>query len=335
MNKKTIANFIIIAALGVGLGFLISNYLQNQNSTKENSKTATLSTEEARVKVKDYISNNLVQPGTEVEVKGVSDKKGLYELYQLDIDVSGQKITAYLTKNGEIFFPEGMNIEETENKKEQQEQAAKEQNKEIPKSQKPVVEAFVMSYCPYGTQIQKGLLPVAKALGDKIELETKFVDYAMHDKKEIDENLRQYCIENSFSKEKYYDYLDCFLKDSDHEECLASVGVSASALSGCENEADQEHGITAGYEDKKQWNGNYPPFNLHQEDNEKYGVKGSPTLVINGVTANSARDPQSLLTTVCEAFEEKPSECDQELSSEAPAPGFGEGTTNNSGGECG
>jgi len=49
-----------------------------------------------------------------------------------------------------------------------------------------------MSYCPYGTQIEKGILPVINALGNKIKFSLKFVDYAMHGKKEIDENSRQY-----------------------------------------------------------------------------------------------------------------------------------------------
>ena len=28
------------------------------------------------------------------------------------------------------------------------------------KLEKPIVEAFVMSHCPFGTQIEKGMLPV-------------------------------------------------------------------------------------------------------------------------------------------------------------------------------
>ena len=37
-----------------------------------------------------------------------------------------------------------------------------------PKKEKPEVELFVMSHCPFGTQIEKGMLPVARLLGDKI-----------------------------------------------------------------------------------------------------------------------------------------------------------------------
>ena len=57
--------------------------------------------------------------------------------------------------------------------------------------------------------------------------------------------------------------------------------------------------------------------------NDQYGISGSPGLVINGVKANSARDPASFLSTICGAFNEVPGACDEELSSESYSPGFG------------
>ncbi len=52
-----------------------------------------------------------------------------------------------------------------------------------------------MAYCPYGTQEEKGILPVVNTLNNKIDFKVKFCDYAMHGKQEIDEQLNQYCIE--------------------------------------------------------------------------------------------------------------------------------------------
>ncbi|MBU3941884.1 MAG: hypothetical protein KKF74_03150, partial [Nanoarchaeota archaeon] len=49
----------------------------------------------------------------------------------------------------------------------------------MPKKDKPEVELFVMSHCPYGTQIEKGMLPVARLLGDKIDFNIRFCSYAM------------------------------------------------------------------------------------------------------------------------------------------------------------
>ena len=70
------------------------------------------------------------------------------------------------------------------------------------KKEVPVVEAFVMSHCPYGTQFEKGFVKVWDVLGKKADFEVKFCDYAMHGKKEIDEQLLQYCIQED-SKAKF------------------------------------------------------------------------------------------------------------------------------------
>ncbi|MEK7067510.1 MAG: hypothetical protein AAB956_00760, partial [Patescibacteria group bacterium] len=75
-------------------------------------------------------------------------------------------------------------------------------------------------------------------------------------------------------------------------------------------------------------------FDIYQADNAKYGIQGSPSLVINGVSVQAARDPQSLLTLICSGFNNPPSECQQELSASAPSPGFGEGTGSASASQC-
>ena len=59
---------------------------------------------------------------------------------------------------------------------------------------------------------------------------------------------------------------------------------------------------------------------------EKYGVQGSPTLVINGEVVQTGRDSASLLQTICSAFNEQPEACQTELSATSPSPGFGTGT---------
>jgi protein-disulfide isomerase len=126
------------------------------------------------------------------------------------------------------------------------------------------------------------------------------------------------------------------LSKEDSQACLNEAQINQTALNQCITQIDAEYEITEKYEDKANWGSQFPPFDVQKEDNKKYGVQGSPTLIINGVEASSARDPQSLLTTICEAFEEQPAECQQELSSETPAPGFGEGTTvSGAAAECG
>lgn len=194
---------------------------------------------------------------------------------------------------------------------------------DIPKSDRPVVEAFVMSHCPFGTQIEKGLIPVVELLGDKIDFELKFVNYAMHGETEITEQTKQYCIQKE-QNAKFIDYLKCFLEDGDSDRCFTKVGIDKAKVDSCVEVADTEFSITENLEDESSWSGGrYPQFNIHADENTKYGVRGSPALVINGQTASSGRDSASLLAAICNAFDEAPEECNTELSSASPSSGFG------------
>jgi len=205
----------------------------------------------------------------------------------------------------------------------------------MPKKDKPEVEMFVMSHCPYGTQIEKGMLPVARLLGDKIDFNIRFCSYAMHGKKELDEQTLQYCIQKEYN-DKYMDYLACFLKDEKTDDCLKEVGLDGK-LDSCITETDAEFKITEKFNDESTWSGGrFPLFDVDKELNEKYGITGSPGLVINGVTAKSGRDPASLLNAICTGFKNKPAECNEKLSSANPSPGFGfsEESSTSTGGQC-
>ena len=95
-------------------------------------------------------------------------------------------------------------------------------------------------------------------------------------------------------------------------------------MEACFEDADKEFEIMDNLEDKSKWlNGRYPLFNTHKELNEQYGVRGSPTLVINGATSGAGRDPASYLAGICEAFNEAPEACNTELSTESYGAGFG------------
>jgi len=112
-------------------------------------------------------------------------------------------------------------------------------------------------------------------------------------------------------------------------------------LNACTTAADKQFGITTSKNDKSSWlSGTYPLFNVDKDLNTLYNVGGSPTLVINGVQVNSARDPASYLDTICKAFSDGsvPTECGQTLSSTAYGAGFGytaTATTGSTGAQCG
>lgn len=203
------------------------------------------------------------------------------------------------------------------------------------KSDKPVIELFVMSHCPYGTQMEKAILPAIEALGDTVDFQLKFVYYAMHGEMEMQEQLAQYCIQKE-DPQKLIPYLNCFLQEGDSSACLSKAQISPDTLKACTAQADTEFGITAAFEDKNSWlSGRFPMFNIHAKENENYGVRGSPTLVINGQTAQvSSRDPNTVLGVICSYFNDAPNECSETLSTDVPSPGFGSGTGSGSSGSC-
>lgn len=279
----------------------------------------SISPAEAQAKVQKLIDMN---PGNPAVIKGVVEEGGLYKI---TVAIEGQEFFSYISKDGKKFFPEAIDLEEIANLQENAPQAEVSQ-----KSDKPTVELFVMSHCPYGTQIEKGILPVLDLLGDKIDFQLKFVNYAMHEKLEIGEEIQQYCIGKQ-NKNLLLSYLNCFLQDGNSTRCLSeTTAIDKSSLQTCVTATDKTYEITKNYNDKGTWIGQYPPFNIYKDDNLKYGVEGSPTLIINGEEIASGRDSNSLLAVVCSAFNVLPSECEQELSTATPAPGFGTGTSANS-----
>jgi len=202
-------------------------------------------------------------------------------------------------------------------------------------SDKPVVELFVMSYCPYGLQMEKAFLPVMELLKNKAAMSIRFVSYSMHEKKEIDENTRQYCIQKE-QNAKYIAYLKCFTAKGDPDACVREAAVSQSSLSACMTSADRQFGITAKYEDKSSWlGGQYPVYPIDVGLNAKYKVEGSPTLVINGAQVNAGRSPEAVKQAVCAAFKTAPSECSKTLSADFTSAGFGEGTGGGTTAGCG
>ena len=287
-----------------------------------------VSPDEAKAKAEDFINKNLVAAGTTATVTEVADYDK--SLYKLKVKVGDNEIESFISKDGKQFFPQAMDIEKLSdsanvNASSDTSASTPVTPTDITKSDKPKVELFVMSHCPYGTQIEKGIVPVAKALGNKIDFEIKFVNYIMHGETELQDNINQYCI-GSGQADKYNDFLDCFLKSGDSASCVSSTGINKSKLDSCYKATDKKFSLTSDFNDKSKYKGSFPTFNLHDSENNKYGVQGSPTLVINGKQVESNRDSASLLTTICAAFNKTPDECSTKLDSASPAPGFGTGT---------
>lgn len=294
-------------------------------------------------KIEDQFKNKILpqaiakivkNPSMKVTVDNLKETNGVYQFdLNLGEGAQKQKYISYITKDGQVVFTSGIRLADLDKAQGATTQNAQgqAQTANVPKKSVPQVDLFVMSYCPFGLQIEKGILPVLETLKDKIQFNLKFVSYTMHGEKEIDENLKQYCIKKE-EPAKLNDYLKCFAQSGNSEECNSTAGINSGVINSCIALTDSKFGVKAKFADKSTWNnGQFPPFDVDKEDNTKYNVQGSPTLVVNGTTVGAQRDPASLLTTICSAFSNKPKECEVTLSKTQPNAGF-ESTATQAGG---
>lgn len=328
-QKKTLTALLIIVAVLVVLGLITASSLHKDSKKTTTLKPGkTISTEEAKIKAQDFINAFLMQSGSKATIKDITTE---YGLYKLSVDITTDVVESYISKDGKLFFPQALNIDEVTAAKADTDASDSSETEQpsatvTKKSDKPTVELFVMSYCPYGTQIEKGILPVLDTLGDKIDFQLKFCSYAMHGEKELAENLLQYCIEKE-QPAKLNAYLKCFLADSSQSAaCLDKAGINKKKVNSCIDQTDKDFKVMANYTSKVGYQGSFPGFDVQKADNDKYNVGGSPTLIINGQDIQSNRDSASLLATICSAFNNPPKECSTVLSSASPSAGFGTGT---------
>jgi len=282
--------------------------------------------EAAAKKATDYIMErlSLSYPGIEVAYEGIGESEDIPNTYEVSIVMTfeGQPQTApyHVTKDGKWMFGGLIDLDE---ELPEPTTPTEPESPGVPKSDKPVVDLFIMSYCPYGLQAQKAMLPVMELLGDNAEINIKWVSYVMHGKKEIDENNVQYCIQKE-EPEKYVVFAHCFTQKDDSEACREEAGIDEAKLEACISALDEEFKISELFEDKSTWSGgSYPQYPVDAEENAKFGVRGSPTLVINGITTSAARVPEAYKQVICNAFNTPPIECEGELPTGQASAGFG------------
>ena len=253
----------------------------------------------------DYLN---AQTGGGVEFVSSED---MGDLYKIMVSYQSDQIPVYITKDGEYFVQGAVPISGQVTQPTQEQPPV-----DVPKSDKPKVELFIMTHCPYGTQAEKGILPVYDLLGDKIDASIKFVHYFLHDPEEAETPI-QICIREE-QPDKYVDYLGCFLEDGDSDRCLKEAEINEKELNSCIDDNSEDYYVS------------------DSALSQGYGVRGSPSLVINEQQVSSARSPAAYLATICSAFNNAPAECEEELSSANPSAGFGYDTSASasSGGSC-
>ncbi len=316
IRKKTFATATIVLS-AVILALLIFMLINGACLTGCVSKTQMKSL------ATTFFQENFGVNSTITDNMAIKSLSGVYEITLLE------QYPFYFTKDGQFIMQE-TGLIPTKPEKETEQAPATEIPTELEKSNKPVVELFVMSHCPYGTQAEKGIIPVVELLKDKIDFKLRFVYYAMHPSAgEMEEQTRQYCIQKEQST-KLIPYLKCFLDKGDTNSCLTEASIDKTKMNACVTATDKEFKITENKNDKSKWlSGSYPLFNIDKELNTLYGIRGSPALIINGVEVQSARSPSGYLSTICGTFTDEavPEECEEKLATDSYSAGFGYATT--------
>jgi hypothetical protein len=267
--------------------------------------------------------------GEATYVSGV--KEG--SLYNIVVNYNGEDIPVFVTLDGKYLISSPIPLSDS---------AAPTQDEpaptEVPKSDKPVADFYVFSYCPFGTQMEKAVVPAYNLLKNKADINIVFIG-AMHDPKgcsgaacfEKTESLRQICIQKNYGKDKLFAYLDKFLVNADIGNCQGTdacvsplieaiytqIGIDKTKINTCI--AKDAEALYVADEAKAQ----------------SLGIGGSPTVTINGVKASVGRSPALVQQAICSAFNSAPAECNQTLSSAAASAGFGSTASSSSTASCG
>ncbi|MFA5331444.1 MAG: hypothetical protein WC342_03615 [Methanoregula sp.] len=291
---------VLVALLVAGAGTCIS------------SGTAAVPPATCGEKTVQYINANQVTPGTSATLTGVREYRGVYAV---DLDYSAQNITVYTTHDCNLLFADAINMSTTSARSSTQ--AA------VNTSDRPDIELYVMSFCPYGTQAETAMKPVTDLLGADADIHVRYIAtvsgstvssvQSLHGAKEVQEDLRQVCIAQNYPN-LYWEYLEGFdsrcyplsgnstAMDACRGNLTASFGMDGTAITSC----------AAG-------NSSVGTLASDESSGNALGVQGSPTLIINGVTYNGARTPEAYKEAVCNSFNVPPAACSTNLSSEGGA----------------
>jgi len=197
---------------------------------------------------------------------------------------------------------------------------------------KPQIDFFVMSYCPFGNQAEELVEKVYQNLGDSAEYNPRYVIYSnyqgggpefcidngklcsMHGIQELNQNIRELCVNNMDGIEAYFKFVLAMNKECDYtnaDTCWTAVaeglGLDTEAISKCE----EEQGVELMAKEK--------------ELNDKLSVTGSPAIFIDGNKYGGVRSANAMQVALCDAFDTKPAECSNTIaeSAQAQAPSQG------------
>ncbi|MCS7134866.1 MAG: thioredoxin domain-containing protein [Candidatus Aenigmarchaeota archaeon] len=299
-EKRHKFNFWIIATIILSVTVIVLAYLyfNPQNATSVGEKTV------------NFINENIVQGPNKASLVSVEEESGMFKV---TTSYQGQNIPVYVSKDGKYLFlsqPIDMTVSLPKE--------VEETKFDAPNSDKPKVDLYVMSFCPFGIQAENAMKPVFDLLKNKAEFNILFIanvngeDYksvdSLHGLNEALENLRQICVMKYYDQTTFWKYLmeinaNCFSVYRDEKALDACWRSAAKKFNIDDKKIDECSKSKEALEILKQ----------HENLVKQNKVRGSPTLIINGKTYNGPRTPEAFKEAICTAFNKVPAECSTKL----------------------
>jgi len=162
---------------------------------------------------------------------------------------------------------------------------------------------YVMSQCPYGTQVEDAVAPVLKELGGNVDFNLDYIAndngdgtfQSLHGQNEVDGNIVQLCA-MKYEPDSYMDMIVCQNKDasgipSNWEECAQGMDVEniRECYEGDEGKELLSQSVMA---------------------SNSVGAQGSPTIYINDQPYSGGRSENDFMRAICNEFDgDRPQPC--------------------------
>jgi hypothetical protein len=186
----------------------------------------------------------------------------------------------------------------------------------IAKTDKPKVELYVMSYCPYGNQAEQGIYPVIKAFNNSFDFEPVYIISgsagnwrSLHGASELNQDVREKIIYKLYGAQVWNEYV-----------YNADTKCTLNTIDTCWKDAAQNLSMINISAIEAQYNSSFDA--IAQAEADKTGsnsISGSPTTLINGAKYSGGRTADAFKAGICSAFNTEPSACSQTFSTAAAA----------------
>jgi len=276
-------------AAAVAAFLLIVSLFFNLTSSSS-SQIEQISLEKAAQDAVDYINSNLVQAGAKAVLTSKSDEGSIYKL---KIDMGGNSFDSYITKDGKLLFPSGVNLEggleggadapsapapQASGPANQQSDISADDDPSVGPANAPVTIIEFSDYqCPFCKRVEPAIRQVLDTYKDKVRLVYRDFPLSFHQNAQKAAEASECADEQG----KFWEYHDLLFErqaewssegNDKLKEYASSLGLDAKKFNECLDSGKYASEV------QKDLN-----------DGQSYGVAGTPAFFINGIEVSGAQ----------------------------------------------